>query len=619
MAWSFRGFRHEPLFNLVDHPLLVRLKMTPGYLVRRNRAVYELLVGEASVPNVRRRADRLFTEMAPYLAAEPYWDAYKLLPRVTRFHRFMVRPMSTAKWLLAARAEIHGYGRRVHFLLDALERPSTTATAYAVSPTLTRVDLVQDGHGAQRLRQVTVTGACSGEHTWRADTDRDGRIGRFDPVVATAPLATSSGVVEAYADLLPGVRLVPRHDPQPKLGSVRTEPEPRAYTYLLTSPCAPDDIVLVLDNLVTGTSSRLSPSVRPDVVPVPVTALPSPGSVPAFTAGTRSSHLWDFASEPAAAVVRLGPGLVRVTGTRIYAQHQQVSIAAGTRVEMGPGANLVFRGPVSWAGTSRAPVVISAAHDERPFGGIAIQGPATAGSSLSHFRIEGGTRIGYGDILYPSLLNVYDTRDITIESGRFTATTAADDVVHAAYVRGIRLNEIEIVQAPTDAVDLEFSEGELRGVRVFGAGDDCLDFMGSDVRVADSLLIGCGGNAVSAGEETDVTAHGLFISHSGTGLLAKNASHARLTRSLVYRTTTALETKRRDIHYTGVSSIGASDLFVVDCESTASPAADSRITTEQVRRALPSGSALEHLAQHVLGLKAWDGLDRHIARLRGGV
>ncbi|MBI3179815.1 MAG: CotH kinase family protein, partial [Deltaproteobacteria bacterium] len=35
VAFSFRGFQHEPTFNVIDHPLLIRLKQTPGYLAAR--------------------------------------------------------------------------------------------------------------------------------------------------------------------------------------------------------------------------------------------------------------------------------------------------------------------------------------------------------------------------------------------------------------------------------------------------------------------------------------------------------------------------------------------------------------------------------------------------------
>ncbi|HZN94243.1 MAG TPA: CotH kinase family protein, partial [Myxococcales bacterium] len=124
VAWSFRGFNHEPRINMVDHPLLIRLKLTPGYLARRNRAVLELLNGSASVPEVRAAAQRHFEALYPELAADPYWDAYKLLPRVSRFHRFMVRPMSRGRWALAADAELEDYARRSRFVVDQLESGS---------------------------------------------------------------------------------------------------------------------------------------------------------------------------------------------------------------------------------------------------------------------------------------------------------------------------------------------------------------------------------------------------------------------------------------------------------------------------------------------------------------
>jgi hypothetical protein len=190
-----------------------------------------------------------------------------------------------------------------------------------------------------------------------------------------------------------------------------------------------------------------------------------------------------------------------------------------------------------------------------------------------------------------------------------------EDVLHITYVQHLRLYEIEILRAPTDGIDLEFSSGEMRGARVVGAGDDCLDLMGADLRVADSILQTCTNNALSAGEESQVNAHGLFISDSKTGLLAKNNSHVRITRSLIYRNSAALKTKRREIHYMGASSIGASDLFIADCGQAIDGAPGTRsIEAEQIQQALPTQGALNHLVHHVLGLSDWSAFDRYMAR-----
>lgn len=614
VTWNFRGFKHEPLFNRIDHPLLIRLKMTPGYLTRRNRALYELLVGKASVPEIRARAERLFKEMAPDLNADPHWDAYKLLPRVTRFHRFMVRPMSVEKWLLAARAEIHGYSRRVNYLLNALESLQLDATAHSITPTLTRIDLRLDGHSAQRLRDITVTGPCNGTFAWRADVNRNGRVDASEPIVASGTLGTRAALT-AYADLLPGAQLIPQIDPLPKRGNVRIAPEPRTYTYLLTTSCAPSAIALVLDDQITGSSSRLALAVQRNAH-AKIDSLPTASDIPTFTAGVRTPHLWDFPAIPAAETINLGPGVVQIPHTQIYRAHQKVVIAPGTRFAMGPDVSLIFQGQVTGIGTLEQPISIVAAQVDRPFGGIAIQGPSTSGSTLKHLRVEGGSQIDSMRIDYPSLFSIYDTQDIYIEAAHFSGTSNAEDVLHAAYVKNINLREIEIVRAPIDAVDLEFVEGQIRDLHVLGAGDDCLDLMGVDLHVVDGILLGCTNNAISAGEESEVSAHGLFIGDSKTGLLAKNNSHARIARSLVWHATTALQTKRRDIYYAGNSSIGANDLFVVDCETITVEAQDTHIQADQIHKTQPTQGALEHLARRVLGLSQWSSFDLYAARLQ---
>lgn len=616
VVWGFRGFRHEPAFNLVDHPLLVRLKMVPGYLALRNRIVFDLLTQAASVPQVRMYAAELFAEISPDLATDPHWDSYKLLPRVTRFHRFMVRPMSREKWLLSARVEMLEYGRRARYLLDELEAFEVAGTAYALSPEIVRVDLVVDGHGAETLREVVVGREGSGTFEWRSDFNRNGRLDISDPLLVSGQVATSY-VLNSFNELLPGVRLVSRADSLAKRGKVSVDPEARTYSYLIETSEKVSEIVLIFESQASGRSSRLALAVSGEDAPS-IQLLPDVHSAPELAAGQRSPHLWDFPMEPPFETVNLGPERVEIDGIRLFLSHQNVVIAAGTQIEMGPHASLVFQGLVTAVGTAKDPIAIVARDAAQPFGGIAVQGPATSGSKFKHLRVEGGTKIGNIGVDYPSLFNIYDTRDILLEHVYFARNTEAEDVLHTTYVDSIRLHEVVVSQAPVDGIDLEFSTGEIRGVRVLGAGDDCLDLMGVDLLIADSVLQDCSNNAISAGEESVLRAHGLFISDSKTGLLAKNDSHARITRSLLYRTDTALQTKRRDVHYTGSSSIGASDLFVVKSARIIDAASQTRIEAGPVHQALPVTGALDHLMRHVLGLSGWGDFSRYAARMEGG-
>jgi len=188
----------------------------------------------AAVPEVWSRAQRLFAQIAPDLDADPYWDAYKLLPRVTRFHRALVRPMSKDEWLLAATDELHGFSERNRYLLDRLERPGLTATAASAAGHGTAT-LRVDADATYRLRSATVTAPCAGGFSLYADDDRNGLLDpHHDTLVARGALGTSAPAT-GRIDLAAGVRLAARDDQQPKHGTISAEIGPRLYRYFVTA------------------------------------------------------------------------------------------------------------------------------------------------------------------------------------------------------------------------------------------------------------------------------------------------------------------------------------------------------------------------------------------------
>ncbi|MBI5508697.1 MAG: CotH kinase family protein [Deltaproteobacteria bacterium] len=608
VAWSFRGFQHEPMLNLVDNPLLIRLKLTPGYLAIRNRLVYELLTGKASVPEVRARAARAFRRVAPDLSADPYWDAYKLLPRVSRFYRFMSRPMSKAKWALAAEAEIETFANRSRYLLNLLEARTVSAASAWVGGNVAALVLTVDGQVGYAFNELTLHAPCRSPFVVHADSDRDGR---YDPTRDTLVASGKVGVGTApfhYVDLAPGLTLVARSDNQPKRGDVRTEATPEHYRYFVAvRDCRPTSADLDLGNTVTRGSTR----VHVDLVAprAAVEERTAPAAVadlaPALAAGEKAPHPWEYPPRPANTVVRLGPGVVRLETGRVFATHEAVLLEAGTRLLLGPGASLVFLGPVTADGSVLEPVVIGRLDPAQPFGGVALQGQQTAGSRLVYVRVEGGSRASYADVDYDAVLGIHDTHDVTLRDFVIAGDGATDDVVHAAYVTALTLHELEVSGGPQDGIDLEFVSGDLRGLRVANSGDDCLDLMGVQLRLADSVLLGCSNNGISAGEESAVAANGVVVAGAKVGVLAKNHSEVRLNRSLVYQASEALRTNRREMHYAGGSSIGASDLAAVGCGVVANAAKNTTIDVGYVQTDLVESGSLNHILEQVLRLSAW--------------
>jgi hypothetical protein len=627
VAWSFRGFQNDESFNVVDHPLLIRLKMVPGWMAARDRAVYALLTGPASPPAIRERADAAMVAIAEELAADPYWDAYKQLPRVSRFHRFLPRPMDLERWTLASAYELDGFAARSRWLLDALEEPGLDVRRDDVASStsfVSRIDLVVHGHAAYELESLRTSAECPGTATLFADTDLDGALDRSkDAVVAEAPPGEGADLV-AYRTITAAVELVPHPDPSPKRGFVRVEAKPQRHTYFLsTTGCAPAKVAFVLESLVTKATRRLElwrGAKAKDAKEKSAELLAAGAAlddVPTLTVGQRSVHPWAFPQPARPAAIALGPGRVELDATRTFGAHETVELAAGTTLALGPGVSLVFRGPVFARGTVASPVVVTRLDPAKPFGTLALQGPATAGSKLVGLRIDGGSSGRAGSIQYTGVIAIHDTSNVVLEDCVVTNTVDAEDVVHAYKVEGLGLHELSIDRAPVDAVDLEFVRAELRGLRLVGAGDDGLDLMGSTVLLQDSLIEGAKNNGVSAGEETVLTANGVVIARVKTGVLAKNASEARLLRSLVWRAERGLRARSSEERYGGKSRIGASEVFVVGAEVLDDATKGSIIELEDVHTELPTNGALEHVRTNVLQLGDWSEAVDYLATLSG--
>jgi hypothetical protein len=168
IAGEFRGFRDDPLFNLVDNPVLLRLKMTPGYLSLRDRRLYEFLTSKGTPSAISARATKLVSELAPDLRTDPHWDAYRQLPRVDAFHRRMVRPNTLRRLALVVESELTTYSHRHAQLIAELERnplyisvgePVARREALAQLPGgvfSTPVRLVIDGQSGVGLTELAV-------------------------------------------------------------------------------------------------------------------------------------------------------------------------------------------------------------------------------------------------------------------------------------------------------------------------------------------------------------------------------------------------------------------------------------------------------------------------------
>ncbi len=609
VAWDFRGFRHDPLFNLVDNPLLLRLKMVPEYLSLRNRVLYDLLVSDCSMSAVRNRGMKILRKLAPELAADPYWEAYKLLPRVDRFHRRMMRPMNLRRLALVFESEMTTFSRRHAYLVGELQKNPLWLLLGDKGESATAVYLLVDGRAGVQLVgfRAVWPARCRGA-TWQVLKE-----GLAITKASTGEYAEVSGLLK----LRSGVKLIQRENPGRGRGEVRATMVPLSYPFLLQSGCFPEKLEAEGIHLATGSRIRSRP-----VVPEVQKRLPErtlkPDDVPLLIPGEVAAHPW-LLQPPAPESVRIGPGTVEVEETRVFGPHQTVFVAPGTSLRMGKDASLIFFGPVAFQGTAREPIVIQSS-SKAPWGGIAVQGPATAGSVFSHVQVSGGTQPRSGTVPYPAMVNIHDTENIVVKNCRFGRDIGTEDVFHAAYVEDLTVEDTLVKDAASDAFDLEFVTGVLRRVKVLRAGDEGLDLMGSRVELVDGVLVGCSGNGISAGEESHLRVRDTLVAVSKVGALAKNASVVEMSGSLLYKNKIGIQVYRRDVRFQGESKVSSDVLFVVDSQKGIKRDDRSRDSLDlgRIQRRLPQAGVLEHLAKDVLALKSWEGLPAWVDSIMKG-
>jgi len=272
--------------------------------------------------------------------------------------------------------------------------------------------------------------------------------------------------------------------------------------------------------------------------------------------------------------------------------------------------SLIFLGKVVFDGTRAAPIRVESL-GPLPWGGIAIQGPATAGSRLSNVLVSGGSKPTWRSVPYPSMLNIHHTSGIAVNGCHFSQNGPESDAVHIAYVEGFELSDTAFIKIPGDALDLEFTTARIRRMRVIDADDEGLDVMGSNVTISDSIVLGARGNGLSAGEESEVHVQNTLIAGCTVGALAKNAADIALSGSVLYDNETGVRTYQRTVRYAGESDITADVLFVAASKKKAldrDDREDDRLERGRLLLDLPQPGVLEHMREDVLELSSWQNL-----------
>ncbi len=540
IVWNLRGADHEATYDRAPSPLMLRLAELPEFQVERDALVYRLLSSTATPQVLRAELEDWDAHATDAFEQDPFWDAAGILPEIGVYPE-LVRPMSRDQQLRWRQLTLHRLSRRASQLLDSL----TTLDLQA--------ELTPLGDGGARL-SIILSGRTGLEVTSIKGKSTDDCID--SPIEAIPELPSQGGYLPMPArfnpgdlyQLLPGQRRIPR-PAHASRGLVRLEPEPRLYSWRFAEEDRAVSAVTIRGRLLPSgqpftrrlplapTPANAASTARQALQPCPVKFDPNPSA--------QTPHPWCF-SRAAPEEQHFGPGIITISSTLRIADGAPVTIAPGTTFVMSRDSSLIFTGHVDAQGTETAPIRFVGTG----WGSVILQGPATTGSRLKYVSVIGATRSKSDLIEYPAAVAIHDTSGITLSHVHIAPDSGGEDGLHLAYVRGATLDHVSVDGAHADGVDIEVSSVQAELLAVTNSGDDAIDLMSSDVRLAHTFVSHCNDNAVSAGERTSVTLSDSWLSGCPIGLLAKNASTARISSLLVTSAQKGARIEERSDWYT---------------------------------------------------------------------
>ena len=210
----------------------------------------------------------------------------------------------------------------------------------------------------------------------------------------------------------------------------------------------------------------------------------------------------------------------RVSGDIIVPDGAGLVLNPGTRLRFEPGAILLARGPLSFEGSAENPVSLQGDDPNKGWGGIAVL-DSKAPSRFSHVTLnnmKGIARDGWllsgGVTFRRSFVDISDTLFSDIE---------AEDALNVIRSK-FALKRTSFRSTRSDAVDSDFSSGNITGGYYSDIGGDGIDVSGTELVVEEAVLERVNDKGLSIGEASNARINNISVSGAGTGIASKDGS-----------------------------------------------------------------------------------------------
>jgi len=218
--------------------------------------------------------------------------------------------------------------------------------------------------------------------------------------------------------------------------------------------------------------------------------------------------------------VRLSNG--RYDDLIVVGPDQTLELSPGQRILFGPNAGLLIRGTIRARGTPDAPITLMAAEDS--WRGVLIVNNLEPDKInyleyVNVARAAGGTYEGFVQLGAVSLI-----RSNAVLLNTVIDTPLSPDGINLFHAR-IKADGLKVINSFSDALDSDWSYGELRDSQFIACGGDCVDLNNSHFSISGVKVDRAADKAFSIGEGSTATFTKTTANGGRIGIALKDQSY----------------------------------------------------------------------------------------------
>lgn len=531
------------------------LNLLPEFVEERNRILWEYLTGPLSLENQLAIVDKYYKQVRYHLyhdknrqASETKFDyaefekAIRALKAwITKRHAFMLRELEKADLRIS-------YSPYEHVSMNGDHSGTQFADALAISMGTGRQSSV-------RLTQVIVPEGQQKLDPERLklflDANANDRLDSGDREIQIADRQMHAESGTRRVILTVNEKLVPARktyrdkffDYEDKGYVLQPRPFHRYYTYFLIYESQPGNgarhkvfttrVEFVANNAITGTAIQPEYYLNDPEKPFALryretTDVGAPGGYSMHIGDRQQSdfisqgrNLADLFRElPRKKQIVVPAGDYWLSESMRIAPDESVTFAAGVRVAFYPGVSILVRGELHTEGTARAPVLLENALNGQAWGCLAYY-KSDKISRIRNTIFRYGGMAAFDTVNFTGTISAYYAT-VHIDSCSFEEIQA-DDGLNTKYSKSLTFNS-RFIAPKDDAIDYDFSEGEIRGCYFYKTGGDAIDCGTANPIIRGNIVEYANDKGVSVGENSSPIIENNIFVNGNYGIAVKDDS-----------------------------------------------------------------------------------------------